>query len=219
VSVIGDKIRKLLALARDKGASEHEALQALEMATRLMMQHGIEERDLNNTTIGAGSILESTKRYHMICANVAAELCGVIPVFNYDRLSFRFTGRSENIEGAAAMYEFVVQQVELLYKISLPRGLSQSERAEFRRTFKEACAMRVYARAQAIINAVSSERGNALVVIDHRKQLRSEAEEMIKKAGGTHEKSQAISIKPTVGAVLGVQAGNSVKLHRGVSNA
>ena len=36
-----DKIRKLLRLARDQGATENEAAVALGMAQRLMMQHNI----------------------------------------------------------------------------------------------------------------------------------------------------------------------------------
>jgi len=39
---IHDKIRKLLRLARDKGANENEAANAMAMASQLMLAHNIE---------------------------------------------------------------------------------------------------------------------------------------------------------------------------------
>jgi hypothetical protein len=54
-----------------------------------------------------------------------------------------FIGREENVELAEQTAFWLMRQVELLYKEHLPRGLSQAVRAQYRKTFKAACAYRV----------------------------------------------------------------------------
>jgi hypothetical protein len=72
-----------------------------------------------------------------------------------------------------------MRQVEGLYKSALPKGLDKSTRGEFRRTFKEACALRVKERAEKLMREMKQNNDNAtghnaLVVTGYFDQLSAE---------------------------------------------
>ena len=216
---VKDKIRKLLALARDKSASENEVSVAMAMATKLMMDHGIEEKDVE-VSIGFGDMLEVDKRWHTFAANAAGVLLGTIPVCYRGAnglVGIKFTGRQDNVDGSVMVYEFIVEQIERLYKSALPKGMTKSDRAEFRRTFKEMCAVRVFHRAKEIVDAIAKgSDSRALVVVDHRKQLASEAQDFLNKDGRVRESSRAVRMKPGRGSRAGYMAGDLVDLQKTV---
>lgn len=214
--MIVDRIRKLLNLAHDKGASEHEAARALELATELMLKHGIEAKDLDNEVrIGEGSTFELDGRWHSICAQAVGVLYGTLPL--HYSTGFNFVGRQDNVEACEVTFAYIVLQVTEIYKQSLPKGLSKAERNEFRRTFKEGCALRVFHRAHEIISAFE-KRGTsectALAVIDHRKALAAEAAEFAQQHLGAKVKTSEMVIRGSNGSQLGYAAGERVRLSR-----
>lgn len=221
-NAIADKIRKLLALAGNN-PNENEAAAALERATELMMKHGIEEASLKTDTIKIdyyGATVEGDHRWQGFCAQAAGRLAGAAAVFvkTRDGMMIRFAGREENCTAACNMAIYIIDQVERTYKAFLPKGLSKTERAEYRRTFKEACAARVFDRADQIVKS-QSEKGlsgvNALVVVDHRKQLLAETQEFFAQVG-VRTQSKAAVIRHGNGSQEGYQAGNTVRLQKGV---
>jgi hypothetical protein len=113
---------------------------------------------------------------------------------------------------------YLVSEVERLYKINLPRGMSKIDRANFRSTFKYACARRIAARAWAIMEtlrnddakAIAATGSRALVVVQSIDAMLAEANALLGDV-----KSIAIRPKrPGLGTALGREAGNTVKLQK-----
>lgn len=176
---VKDKIRKLLAMAEAAGGNENEMKNAMAMASDLMMRHGVEREQLGDVTPKArrGEVIDADYVWYHDLAVAAGLLCGCKTIHWYPRAysKVRFVGRPENIEGAQDIYTFLILQLEMFYKAALPKGMSKLERAEYRKTFKHACALRIRNRAQTIIDAQPKETGTALMVIDHRNMLLGEA--------------------------------------------
>ena len=154
---IRDKIRKLLDLAKNDGATEAEAETAMRFASALIMKHGIEESSLKKVKLTTGR--SETKEvirdeWELWCAQAAGDLYSCRIVCYRGPQEFVFVGREANRDAALDTFGMIVAQVEKQYKIHLPRGLSKSARAEYRRTFKEACALRVYHRAKEVVQSL-----------------------------------------------------------------
>lgn len=179
------RIAKLLNLTTERGATEDEAETAMRIAASLAAQHGI---DLASLTPGEQKRKVTQKRnasemkvHQAILAEAAASLFGVeASIYSYGKDGFEFVGREENVAMAEDMMMWLFRQVEDLYKQALPKGLSQRMRAEFRKTFKEACALRVRERARQVVAGLErtgTETQNALVVTGYFKQLQQEIDE------------------------------------------
>jgi len=219
VEKIIDKVRKLLALARDKGASENEAATALAMAQKLIIEHDIknvEEAVTVHAIRGQWMGVKLGDKWHKFLAHAVAELFNCRFVSNGVG-DIQFVGKPENIEVCELTMKWVVEQVEALYKEGLATfkrqlgGLDQRTRGNFRQTFKEACALRVYRRAKEIVatarNVIPDHM--ALVVID---QSRAAASDLIRHL----PRGRAASAKAGFGTGAGRSAGDRVNLQRGV---
>jgi hypothetical protein len=222
---IRDRIRKLLRLAHDKGASEHEAANALAMASRLMLEHNIEhvgdEEESSRVIHGQRMGVDRGDKWERYVASATAKLYSCKSVHWKYSGDHAFVGKSENIEACEVTFLWICEQVEELYKEGLKtfkkqigEGLGQQTRGNFRKTFKEGCAVRIYRRVEEI---VAANRGNipghmALVVID---QSLKEAEELMKGMG--IKKGRSVSrYKSGLGTGAGMAAGDAVKLQGSV---
>jgi hypothetical protein len=104
---------------------------------------------------------------------------------NLGKYGFYYTGREENINLAEQTMLWLVRQVELLYKQALPKGLTQRQRADFRNSFKDACAKRVLDRAYTLVREMKTNEAtaqettgrNAVVVAGYFDSLRNEISE------------------------------------------
>jgi len=223
---IRDRIRKLLRLARDKGANENEAAIALAAANKLMLEHNIEHVDEEDeeSRVVHGSRMDVNRgdRWESFIAAATAKLYNCRSVVWKSSGSHAFVGRAENIAACEETFIWICEQVEELYKDGLRafRGrmgsLDRSSRAEFRRTFKEACAVRIFHRVGEI---VAANRGNipdhmALVVID--KSL-EQADELLREHGVSKARGVA-RIRSGFGTGAGQAAGDAVKLQGDLSN-
>lgn len=223
---IRSKIEKLLRLASDRGATEDEAATAMRLAAGLMARHGIEVKleDEKPTVAVTRHAKTALRDYELQLAGASADLYGcTIVVWDKGRLGVEFVGRSDNIDAAEQTMIFLQQQVEALYKEALPRGLTQAERAEFRRTFKFACAMRVRQRARQIVAdlqtseaaAQAATGSTALVVLSHFETLRRENEVAL--ANFSLKPRRAVVRAMGSGTAAGRAAGDRVQLARRVS--
>jgi len=217
------KIAKLLNLARDKGASENEAATAMAMATKLMLMHGIAETDMHQSKTFAdkSTTFEVDRDWMEVLVQASGKLFGCMTLKTKNREGatvFYFIGRPDNHDAAIATYQFLSDQVERLYKTSLPRGLTQKARAEYRRTFKYACAVRVYHRAEDLIAEMSSKDNvaatgtTALVVQGHFEKLADEVDEFLKHTGMKIRVTRARPRSGGSGTMAGRMAGDSVNL-------
>jgi len=190
MSTIHDKLASLLSMTVDRGCTEDEAETAMRMAANIAAKHGI---DLDALRPAGAPKPKATRKRHttelkwhqVFCAQAAAELSGVAcHVKDLGRRGFEFIGRPENIDSAEQLMFWLFRQVEEIYKAALPKGLNQRERAEFRRTFKAACAQRVLERACRVMrdmvrkeSSVNTTGHNALVVAGHFLTLKQEIDD------------------------------------------
>jgi hypothetical protein len=218
---INERIKKLLALGRNSGATEAEAETAMGMAAALMLKHGIDEDSLVERKVGAEAGVRLDKFYedwHYECAQAAATLY-TSRALKYRNSGVSFVGRKDNIEACAEMTDYLVGEVERLYKVCLPKGMSKIDRANFRKTFKFACARRLFLRAVLIIDELKKGKGvasvgsTALVVVESIAAQLREAEEFMMGSMNVKirmERSKAAGL----GTNAGRQAGDTVKLQR-----
>lgn len=184
------KIAKLMNMTVENGCSEDEQETAMAMAAGIATRLGIELASVP----AAGA--EPTKRratkkafnqewkvHQVLAFQAAAKLYGCeLYTYSHGKGGCYFIGRDENIELAEQTAFWLMRQVELLYKQNLPRGLSQSVRANYRKTFKAACAYRVHERASQLMREMQSNNdvaqkstgSTALVVQDYFKTLAQE---------------------------------------------
>lgn len=216
MSDIVNKIKKLLALAADKAATEDEAATAMRMAQGLMLKHQIEESALNVTQAQAKELrkLHPLQRHELLLASAAATLFGCTTlVYDTGKAGYAFFGRPDNCEAASETLLFLCNQVERLYKQNLTAGLTKQMRAEYRRTFKFACASRVAQRARELMASpqrMAIEAGStSLVVQSHFKTLLEEAQKIM-----PLYKESRISGSFGSGTSDGRRAGDAVKLRK-----
>jgi len=211
-----DKVRKLLRLARDKGASEAEAATALAMAQKLMLEHNIkdveEEFEIKAVFGNWLKLGRSMQQWQEFTASAIAKLFNCRVTVIRKRGLVRFVGKPENIEVCGLTYFWVLEQIEKIYKEGLAeyRGmesLSQQDRAAFRTSFKQGCAARVSHRVNEMVANIRRTIPDhmALVVID---QSRAAADELLKdlKPGRT------VDPKKGPGLLAGFSAGDRVQL-------
>jgi Protein of unknown function (DUF2786) len=215
---IVDRIRKLLALGRDGGATEHEAARAMELATKLMLEHGIAESAINKPGVELGGDADVDHKWEMYCAHAACALYGTKPII-YAGSRLKFVGRADNIAATEMTYEWLRDQIELFYKAALPSGMSKAARADYRRSFKSAAAGRVYTRAVEIVRQLKDKgtpQSTALVVLDYRKQLEIEADDFIQTLGARKGHSRGLTLKNNRGTSDGFAAGDKIRLQQEV---
>lgn len=191
MTTIQDKLASLLRMTEANGCTEDEAETAMRLAAGIAAKHGI---DLNDCRPVGSAKIKITKKteykempfHQAFCARAAAALHGVECVlYDEGKHGFQFVGREDNIELATQTMFWLFRQIEEIYKQHLPKGLSKTERAEFRRTFKPACARRVYQRAYDIVRkmqqddvfAQAATGSNALVVQGYFATLADEINE------------------------------------------
>lgn len=221
-SSIHDKIRKLLALSEGQ-ANEAESNSAMEMATRLMMEHGISEEALRGTaqqySVGSGERVPVLSEAHHTLARAASLMMGTRLLQAKDASWVSFVGRPENRRQAESLFIYLVLQMDALYREALPRGLTQSKRAKLRKEYKKGVAMRVLYTSQNIVGRMIDQRSpssgsTALTILSHRETLMKEIDEFLELGKFGSAKPKRGSHKPLSDEFYqGYQAGSAVKLN------
>ena len=213
---ITERIKKLLALSKNNSNAE-EAGSAMKFAARLMMQHNISEQDLREKPkVGPGTRHESEDdRWHMVIANATAMLYNCRAVWYSSTVEF--VGRRDNTAVCDVTYPWIVDQVEALYKQHLRKGMTQSERAVYRREFKSACALRVGNRICDIMKTIKAEGvqgSTALVVLAKSEELLAEVDKFFEEVKVRVAKARAPTFRDDQAATEGYKAGDRVKFQR-----
>lgn len=227
---IAEKIKAMLAKAAEgSGATEEEAASALAMAMAMMTKYGISQNEIaeaGEESVIAGRYSDALYlKWHLYTAQAAAFLyyCKVTQISGTKK-RVSFIGKPSNIEAAEMTFLWINNQVESLYKKHLTPGLSQSVRAELRRTFKMACALRVRTRAWEIMQAMANNDAlaiemtgsTALVVKSH----------IEKEQAATAAFYEGLDLRPAIsrpnkegiGTHMGYRAGDQVQLNRAVKS-
>lgn len=215
------KIKKLLALAGNN-SNEAEAARALEMASSLMMKHGIEEDAVKGEAkqeIRVGTRFEDQRPFHRVVAQAVAELMGCSSYWYAPIKGVAFAGRPLNVATAEELFVYVVLQIEGFYRRDLPKGLTQRERADFRQTYKLAAAYKVQGRVNEIVRNQSlptGSTGSTALVVQHRELLRTELEEFNRARGIGNSRPMNPKFKSVEALLAGRLAGDQVELAKGV---
>lgn len=215
------RVRKLLAMAADAGASDNEKAIAMRKAQALIEEHNIELGtlgDADTITVGKGDRFGAGMRYpyHHVIATQVAELYECRHVhWSNGKLGHAFWGMSHQVEAAEETFMWIVAQVEDLYRIALKAfdgRLDKQGRAELRSSFKDACAAKVAQRIRAIIYERSGARDSrALVVVNTAKE---KVDQMIADDGVKAKKLPAL--REGFGTGAGYNAGDQVRIQREV---
>jgi Protein of unknown function (DUF2786) len=221
-----EKIKKLLRLGQpNSGATDAEAHAAMQMASALMLKHNIEVNLDDDRAQGAtqGQFrLGYDATWHYECASAAGLLYSCRLVISRGTATIAFVGRADNIQACEITTQYLCAEVERLYKVALPKGMSKEERAEYRRSFKFACGRRIAARAWAImetlrnddLKAIEATGSRALVIVESIDAQLAEADAMLASMG---VKVQAVKAKRVgTGTIAGQTAGDSVELQKKV---
>lgn len=206
---IHNKIQHLLELANNN-PSEDEAANAMNMARKLMMKYNIQLRDLGTvSSVSYGEAHTLDRDYFKILGHAVKIMTGVTMVYFADD-TFKMAGTKVNVQIAHQLLMFLAEQVESLYKIYLPKGMSKRERAQYRKDFKRACALRIKQRcdqARFHDNPVTSRE---LVVIQN--ELEKEVEAFLQKQLVRVVKSRTQLKLHTKDGLDGLMAGDSAAL-------
>lgn len=185
---IRDRIAKLLNMTVANGCTEDEQETALRMASAMALKAGIELDSLRPKDAPKPKAVSRNKPAEMkphqaLCAVAAATLYGIeCNVYKLGKDGIMFVGREDLIELAEETMFWLFRQIESLYKMALPKGMTQARRAEYRKTFKAACAERTRDRAWAYMRELKNNERmaqeatghNALVVRNHFETLADE---------------------------------------------
>jgi hypothetical protein len=216
---INERIRKLLALSKDAGATEAERDSALARASEMMLKYNIEHIDDANAPgveISDGTPPGFNARWHISVVIGCSILYACEHVFEASTSRYGFVGKPVNIEAARDTFISVCEQIEALYTVALKSRngimgtMTQSERADFRQTFKEATAYRFRCRCDEIMAAQLNRlpRHKALMVIDNSKR---EAAEFLAKNHVVTSKA-VTTVKSGRGTGAGLIAGEHIKI-------
>lgn len=219
-----DKIEKLLALAKDPAATEAEADTAMRMANALMMKYGIEEVTPSSTIDQVRVTINPKIDLPLVSA--VGDLFGVYNYYTRGTDQAYFVGERTMRDAAVVMFNYLVASRERQYKVFLPRGLPQSDRAEFRRTFKYAFGLRIYRRVQEIVRemrtndrvAIEATGSRALVVADSIDQRLNELRKWTEQTlGAPMRQGKTRSRKAGMGTAAGRAAADATPIRREIN--
>lgn len=204
------KIEKLLELAK-RGGTAAEAALAAEKAAELMAQYGISYGDLGekNVRLDADDRDESWKG--VILHGVAA-LYAVLDLRTSDG-SLKLVGPKVRVEVAGLMYGYLIGAVKHENRRAVPSGMTQRDRAIWRKDFRNTAAHRLQKRLLDKVRAMSQagvEGSTALVVADYFKQEQARIAESI---GGVKPGGEvALRTRSAEAMVAGDEAGKRIGL-------
>jgi hypothetical protein len=152
------KIQKLLAVSKDKGASENEAMMAADMAQKLLQAHNLSLGEIKNNEnvepINKESFEVERDVWRGWIRNATAKLyyCTTYSSFKLDELYRRvkvtvFVGRESNRIVAKHMSDYFIETVERLADKEFEKVPgNRSEVNRMKHAFKQGCASRLSQR-------------------------------------------------------------------------
>lgn len=215
---IRNRVRKLLALASDPGATDNERAVAMSKAQMLIDEHSIilgEEhpeqiRAIKGDRFGKGF----GKPFHRLAQSAIARLYDVEPImYASGKAGYSYWGLSHQVEAAEETFFWVVAQIEEQYRFALKTfdgTLDRSGRADLRKSFKDAAAMTLHDRVTEILASRKRDSRALVVVNDVQEQIRA------MKTEGKVKEGRSVSVREGLGSHLGREAGRRIKVQRDV---
>lgn len=172
---IVERIAQLRKMVPENGASEEEALAALNMADRLMQKHGITEADLRKVEFARdmrrGHFQQRQKVEHpstKFCGMTIAKFCGIQTWWGTDTRRAEFFGMKEDVEMAEYLTKVIHDAMDRGWKEYLktvPKGLSGSSRHTEYWSFMLAFGGRINKRIEELMQTRFESTGTDLIVL------------------------------------------------------
>ena len=224
---IREKLRRLLSMTTENGASENEALAAAEAAARLMAEHNlsyrtIDEIDAEGFGANARDWFRGSKgRFKSApippvvrCLAAICDLCGVEHSFNTFTGELSFFGAPSDTEVAHYLTVIISRAMDTEWasaKRRLPAVVARRRRA----SFYLGMSLRIAQRLMAMQEAAPQAQGTGLVLVKNAlvKERFAQANPDLK----THRSN--IDAKDLYGVRDGLEAGSRVPLNKGINEA
>lgn len=210
-----DKVKKLLALGRDGGATEAEQSEALRMAAMLLAKHGLSESEISMAeyTVHTKNVVVGLGKWKGVLAMAAANLYGAYVTQDKRSASMMFYGPVEIAEAAAMTYEHLIEQVMHARDVAVQGDASISGQT-WGNNFKNAAASRIYARVSDIIKGCNVEgSGTSLAV--HTQHLQEKTKEIL--GWQNHKPGKHNWVNHSLDAhAAGIRAGDLAQLNKTV---
>jgi len=218
MSDIHSKIADLFELANNN-PNEAEAASAAAMARKLMLKHNIDERDIGRkANVGFNGEKSVDRDYYLLLTTGISELIPAKALIytNGRNKTIKWAATAVNAQVANQMLEFWARQIEALYKQALPAGMSKSQRAQYRKDFKRNAAVTIIHRARELRKQQNLEKGTGTSLLVIQTELEAEVDEFLSTV--RTRKTRGMTVRSSgLGASHGRQAGQSVRLNRGVT--
>lgn len=222
------RLRRLLAMTTDNGASEAEALAAAEAASRLMHEHNLSYRTIED--IDADAFGNDTRPWFtgakgrrksapvpkvMHCLPGIERLCGVKHLFSTFDGSLTFFGAACDTEVAHYLTSIISRAMDRewhTYQQRIPKGMARTKRASFYLGIGARISSRLIAMADE--QKPSATSGAGLVLVKD-----ALVKERFEKANPTLRNHGVTKVKDAHSVNAGWNAGGNVALNKGVNEA
>jgi hypothetical protein len=175
---IVERIAQLRKMVPENGASEEEALSALNMADRLMQKHGITEADLRKVEFARdmrrGHFQQRQKVEHpstKFCGMTIAKFCGIVTWWGVDTRRAEYFGMKDDVEMAEYLTQVIHDAMDRGWKDylkTMPKGMSGSSRHTEYWSFMVAFGNRINKRIKELMESHATPTGTDLVVLKNQ---------------------------------------------------
>lgn len=217
-----ERVASLLARAEDAASSETEVELCVQKAMDLMKKYGFTMDDVTGDT--AEEVGQTTTPFTKGRPGGAMRYVqGAIATFTNTRVSFRGTvttgisatyyGYAAERELAAWLHAHIVNAIKIQSALYDPGPYSAAVRARDRRSFAIYMAYRISQRLKALTDSLEEERGTGTDVMVIKTQKVDAFYEGLDLSRAVNRKIRLYS----EGAAAGTKAGDTVSLHRPVT--
>ena len=224
-----DKIRALLSKTPDRGASESEAIEALKMANKLLLKHGLSMAEVGDVGVPAGGWVvqewttmraagQGRKGVRTGKPGWQGNLAAAIGQSFFVKVLFAsksgailFVGRPDNIAVVRELHEWTVNQVT---RLALRACKGSGRNPVYEPTWMRSCRLGMVNRigervADAVAEAQSQDVKITALVVQYAQENKTYIADKIKFVETRDRRDQYDS----VAAAVGYQAGNRVSIN------
>lgn len=220
-----EKIRNLMALAEDSGATQAEAEAAMGKAHELLAQHNLSVTDLNDTDEEVGEDTHDNKPWNQqwekqIWLSIAhLNFCDMYTLNRGTRPhSYVVIGRESNRIATQHVAEFVVNTGK---RLALEHAQNNSGNSvSLSNNFKKGFAAGVCLKARQIIEQAKTQKGTpgTGLVLANLYDVTAHENQALLDAANLRKTRAKISVTDASAAVAGKDAGSKVSLSRQVGS-
>jgi hypothetical protein len=227
---IREKLRRLLSMTVDNGASEAEALAAAAAAARLMAEHNmayrsVEEIDAEGFSNDTRDWFKGAKGRHrsaplpaaVRCLSAICDLCGVEHMFDTWTGRLTFFGAPSDTDVAHYLVVIISRAMDREWEAqrrTLPAAAARKQRASFYLAMSIRIAQRLFAMAEEQRPAASAT-GTSLFIVKNA-MVRERFESANGKPKPVRANTKAASFE---GVRAGLDAGARIPLNKGINEA